>query len=477
MIEINVNGSVVSVQQTEALYCGSRDVYICSFSFDKSWDKYRKSAVFRAAGRAITAVVAEDNSCLLPWELMQRDSIGHEIEVGMYGVGADGEILTSVWDSIGTVREGSAVGNDARDPSVGVYEQVMATLQNVDEKVNGLLSMTQRVETAGAIASSSAESAKESETIAVSAKAEVQTALESIRSALGDLPAGSTLVVNDLTTGGKSAALSAEMGKKLDQNKMSVTPVYYPAATAKSADDLLDPLAMVPINADVNPDLHRILSGTYCYIHTYFYQSIALTSRRMQVAYSYNSWPSKMAIRLYGSNGWAPWNEVITAAGGNLTGGSRLRFSENGGKVSSLRETETGFVITASLSSENEYVNYATFNFKNNGDMLIGAVGEAGSAAKWSNVLTTANKPNGSYTGNGDKTSRTIQVGGIGEVVMVRSTQGAMLVTSRGAFGMNANGSVSFGSAHVNYANGVLKLANTEDVFNKSAVEYYYQVL
>ena len=477
MIEINVNGSVVSVQQTEALYCGSRDVYICSFSFDKSWDKYRKSAVFRAAGRAITAVVAEDNTCLLPWELMQRDSIGHEIEVGMYGVGADGEILTSVWDSIGTVREGSAVGNDARDPSVGVYEQVMATLRDVDEKVNGLLSMTQRVETAGALASSSAEAAKASETAATSANTEAQAALNGVQSALAELPAGSTLVINNLVAGGTAAALSAEMGKKLEQSKMPVTTVYYPAATNKSADDLLDPFAMIPVSTEVNPELRNILSGTYCYVRTYFYQSVALTSRRAQVAFTYNAVTPKMAIRLYGPNGWVAWNEVITAAGGNLTGGSKLRFSENGGKVSSLRTSETGFVIVTSLSSENEYVNYASFTFKNDGDVVIGAVGESGSATKWSNVLTTANKPNGSYTGNGDKTSRTIQVGGIGEVVMVRSTQGAMLVTSRGAFGMNANGSVSFGSAHVNYANGVLKLATAEDVFNKSATEYYYQVL
>lgn len=47
------------------------------------------------------------------------------------------------------------------------------------------------------------------------ANAATAGALASIRNALNGLPAGSTLVINDLTTGGTAAALSAEMGKAL----------------------------------------------------------------------------------------------------------------------------------------------------------------------------------------------------------------------------------------------------------------------
>ena len=43
------------------------------------------------------------------------------------------------------------------------------------------------------------------------------TAMNSIQGALDNLPAGDTLIINDLTTGGTSAALSAEMGKVLGQ--------------------------------------------------------------------------------------------------------------------------------------------------------------------------------------------------------------------------------------------------------------------
>lgn len=220
MIEINVNGSVVSVQKSEALYSGAQDVYTCQFTLDRSWEKYRKSAVFRTGRKAITAVVNEDNTCVLPWELLVRDNIGLEIEVGMYGVGADGEILTSVWDSIGTVRKGSEIGSDAREPSAGVYEQVMASVQKVDDKIisysEEVQTLAQRAESAAAVAAEGSVSAAESRQAALGAATAAVNARVAVESALNNLPAGSTLVINDLTTGGTTAALSAEMGKVLN---------------------------------------------------------------------------------------------------------------------------------------------------------------------------------------------------------------------------------------------------------------------
>lgn len=219
MIQINVNDSVVSVQETEALYCGAQNTYTCSFVFDRSWDSFLKSAVFRVNGRVITAVIDENNSCVLPWELLVRDHIGSNIEVGVYGVSAEREILTSVWDSIGAVREGSELGSDAREPSAGVYEQVMASVQRVDDKIVSysaeVQTLTQRAESAAAVAASDAKTAGESQLAAAGSAAAAASARKAVEAALNDLPAGGTVVINDLTTGGTSAALSAEQGKVL----------------------------------------------------------------------------------------------------------------------------------------------------------------------------------------------------------------------------------------------------------------------
>lgn len=219
MIKINVDGSVVSVQETEALYSGSQNAHTCSFVFDTFWENFMKSAVFRVNGRAITAVIGKDNTCVLPWELLVRDNIGYGIEVGVYGVSADEEILTSVWDSIGTVREGSELGNDAREPSAGVYEQLAAGIKRVDNKVVSysaeVQTLVQRAESAAAVSESGIKEATGSAAAATNAAAAAESALQGVRNALDSIPEGGTVVINDLTTGGTTAALSAEMGKVL----------------------------------------------------------------------------------------------------------------------------------------------------------------------------------------------------------------------------------------------------------------------
>ena len=221
MIEIKVNDSVVSVQKKKPLYSGSVDVHLCQFAFDASWDRFSKSAVFRVGGRAVTAYINEEGCCTLPWELLTRANIGLQIEVGVYGVSAAAEVLTTVWDSIGAVRDGSEIGNDAREPSEGVYEQVMAGIQRVDEKVvscnEQAQTQVQRAESAAAISQEKAEETAKNAAAATGAAEKAQSALAGVQAALNNLPSGNMLIINDLTTGGTAAALSAEMGRVLGQ--------------------------------------------------------------------------------------------------------------------------------------------------------------------------------------------------------------------------------------------------------------------
>ncbi len=163
MIEIKVDGQIVSVQVTQPLYSGTADVQICRFSFDKSWSGFSKTAVFRVGAEAHTKLLDENDCCILPWELLTHRNVGWQLEVGMYGVSADTEIMTSVWDSLGMIREGSAPGSDARNPTDGIYEQIMAKLQRIYEAMgiydDGMLALVQRAETAARMAGESAEAA------------------------------------------------------------------------------------------------------------------------------------------------------------------------------------------------------------------------------------------------------------------------------------------------------------------------------
>lgn len=163
MIEIKVEGRIVSVQETEPLFVGAVDVQQCRFSFDKSWNGFSKTVVFRVGEEIHTKLLDENDCCILPWELLTRRNIGCRLEVGMYGVSTDIKIMTSVWDSLGMIREGSRPGSDARNPVDGIYEQIMAKLQRLYEAMGiydeGINAVVQRAETAAQMAAESAAQA------------------------------------------------------------------------------------------------------------------------------------------------------------------------------------------------------------------------------------------------------------------------------------------------------------------------------
>lgn len=93
------------------------------------------------------------------------------------------------------------------------------------------------------------------------------------------------------------------------------------------------------------------------------------------------------------------------------------------------------------------------------------------------NELTTANKPTGTYTGNGSATSRTISTGGIGNTCILSSTNGMAIVTEGGAFTISSSGSYAgVSKSQLNFTNGKLTMASSNSIFNANGIEVKYQV-
>lgn len=86
----------------------------------------------------------------------------------------------------------------------------------------------------------------------------------------------------------------------------SVLP-YYTGDAIISADDLLVPTALIPVNTTVNRELYDIVGGGFAHVITLFYPSVTTASRKVQIGFTENSAPAKMAVRVYGSNGWTAW--------------------------------------------------------------------------------------------------------------------------------------------------------------------------
>lgn len=94
----------------------------------------------------------------------------------------------------------------------------------------------------------------------------------------------------------------------------------------------------------------------------------------------------------------------------------------------------------------------------------------------WRKILTDKNKPMGTYSGNGNLTSRVINTSGFGNVIVVYSQLGIAILTPNGAI-VTENGGTSkyLSSTEAMYVNGTMTLATTNKTLNASGYTYSYE--
>ena len=98
-------------------------------------------------------------------------------------------------------------------------------------------------------------------------------------------------------------------------------------------------------------------------------------------------------------------------------------------------------------------------------------------AAFFHSVYHTGNKPSGSYTGNGDAASRTVDMGGIGHVLLIYNQNGYAIVCPSGVIGKKGTNLYALTASEAKFTNGVLTMATTDTVLNASGITGHYQVL
>lgn len=153
-----------------------------------------------------------------------------------------------------------------------------------------------------------------------------------------------------------------------------------------------------------------------------------------------------------------------------------------------LRNTTTGSVGVIN-SSDSDYVGFTNYFASNDQTLLkLRRRSTAGlneslqlvfDNAKAYDIFGKHNKPSGSYTGNGSATSRMIEIGGIGNAVIVICTANstALIITASGAFGKTGGSTGYFSYDTVHFTNGIITIASTDGSLNASGKNYTYQVL
>lgn len=201
------------------------------------------------------------------------------------------------------------------------------------------------------------------------------------------------------------------------------------------------------------------------------YSSVLITKRNtnsIEIVLFDEIYPT-IAITSYNGTKWSNWKVMFTTAGGTINGMVKVEG-----------DFEDVFRVKNTASAEGNYINFS------NADGILGYYGfnSAGEPVvmpnAWRNtkkLLHTGHKPNGSYTGNGDATQRTITTGATSEAIIVKEvgTNNFAVVVSIGWFGVK-NGVFDSGSDAYLYASNIV-LRSTSELFNKSGAEYRYSCL
>ena len=102
---------------------------------------------------------------------------------------------------------------------------------------------------------------------------------------------------------------------------------------------------------------------------------------------------------------------------------------------------------------------------------------------KSKSVAFEDDKPISGFTGDGSATSKTIKIGGIGNVLCLYSNRGSALITSKGAITFpnshQSNGAnvYVFPGSEINFINGLLTIATAEGIVNGALTWFTCQVL
>ena len=327
---------------------------------------------------------------------------------------------------------------------------------------------------------------------AASSASAAQSAYTGVQNALNNLPEGDTLIINDLTTGGTKAALSAEQGKVLGQRPFHNT-------------NLLDNWFFAePINQRGQTEYTITANYQYNIDRWWGYRSgsiVRISENGLIVTASESGYTSlaqqidtplaqlagkTVAVTLLTDRGLASKVVNIPVDGNNSTFGTattdygsvQFRHSTERGVFLELRvgtgNTVTLIAAKVEIGSEQTLAHQdASGNWVLNDpppdkgmELLKCIQSTADKNDSYANkmVFHTGNKPSGSYTGNGDATDRTIETGGIGEVIIIYSGNGVEIVTRRDR-------------AEASFANGTLTIASATNTLSASSVTYYYQVL
>lgn len=124
MIRISFKKAQAELLSAESFTSGMVKAVEVQFTFSEEWQGLTRVAVFSAGGIAANCVLAEDNTCCIPWECLQTPGV--RLLMGVYGTRDGTLVLPSERCDLGLILGGTALGEDASaEGSPSLAEQMI----------------------------------------------------------------------------------------------------------------------------------------------------------------------------------------------------------------------------------------------------------------------------------------------------------------------------------------------------------------
>lgn len=123
-MSFSVSGQRIELTDAAMLVAGTVNEYTARFTFDESWDGYKRTAVFYC-NTVEREQLLTDDACTVPWEVLVANGY---LRVGVYGT-KDGSRLPTIWTERSLyINPGAGPTQEAADPSPTLVEQLLGRM-------------------------------------------------------------------------------------------------------------------------------------------------------------------------------------------------------------------------------------------------------------------------------------------------------------------------------------------------------------
>ena len=133
-IQFTISGQLLIADNIPLLADRQQNFLEAQFNFNNEWANTIKTGVFTKDDETYLALLDENNTCIVPNEITNKDGT---IRVGVFGVHGTKRITTNLVEL--DIREGSYMdGETPIEPTPDIFEQILAAYNDLLIKVNNL---------------------------------------------------------------------------------------------------------------------------------------------------------------------------------------------------------------------------------------------------------------------------------------------------------------------------------------------------